>query len=203
MTRDWSPLAVAYLVLAVAGLIGTWIFNALAIVQMRDFIGDLVTSGPAVSSITVDLLVAAVAGSVFIIVEARRLGMRFGVAVRRGIGRSRRSPSRSRCSSPCGSAGCTAREREGAQAGRRTPVGLEQRSHTSLIVGYAGTACHSRSIGTSPTTAIVAACSSSPTSGPDERRADEHPAVLVDDRPRRARVVVGVRRSRRRPTTRS
>lgn len=78
MTRDWTPLAFVYLLLAVAGLIGTWWFNAIAIVQMADFIGDLVTSGPAVSSITVDLLVAAAAGSVFIVVEARRLGMRFG-----------------------------------------------------------------------------------------------------------------------------
>jgi hypothetical protein len=78
MTRDWTPLAFVDLVLAVAGLVGTWWFNALAIVQMADFLGDLVTSGPAVSSITVDLLVVAVAGSVFIIVEARRLRMRFG-----------------------------------------------------------------------------------------------------------------------------
>ncbi|WP_374314579.1 DUF2834 domain-containing protein [Microbacterium sp.] len=78
MTRHWTPLAVVYLCLAVAGLIGTWIFNALAILQLRDFLGDLVSSGPAVSSITVDLLVVAVAGSVFVIVEARRLGMRFG-----------------------------------------------------------------------------------------------------------------------------
>ena len=77
MTRDWTPLAFVYLLLAVAGLIGTWTFNVLAVVQMADFIGDLVTSGPAVSSITIDLLVAAVAGSVFIIVEARRLHMRF------------------------------------------------------------------------------------------------------------------------------
>jgi len=78
MTRDWTPLAFVYLLLAVAGLIGTWTFNLLAAVQMAHFIGDLVTSGPAVSSITIDLLVAAVAGSVFIIVEARRLRMRFG-----------------------------------------------------------------------------------------------------------------------------
>jgi hypothetical protein len=78
MTRDWTPLAFVYLLLAVAGLIGTWTFNVLAVVQMADFIGDLVTSGPAVSSITIDLLVAAVAGSVFVIVEARRLRMRFG-----------------------------------------------------------------------------------------------------------------------------
>lgn len=56
---------------------GTWVFNAFAIVQMRDFVGDLVSSGPAVSSITVDLLVVAIAGSIFILVEGRRLGMRF------------------------------------------------------------------------------------------------------------------------------
>ncbi|WES64173.1 DUF2834 domain-containing protein [Microbacter sp. GSS18] len=78
MSRHWSPLAIVYLVLSVGGLVGTWWFNALAIVQLRDFVGDLVTSGPAVSSITVDLLVVAAAGSVFLIVEARRLGMRFG-----------------------------------------------------------------------------------------------------------------------------
>ncbi len=78
MTRDWTPLAFVYLAFAVAGLVGTWWFNALAIIQMADFLGDLVTSGPAVSSITVDLLVVAVAGSVFIIVESRRLRMRFG-----------------------------------------------------------------------------------------------------------------------------
>lgn len=74
--RDWTPTAVAFALLAIAGLIGTWTFNALAIVQMRDFLGDLVASGPAVSSITVDLLVVAIAGCVLIIVEARRLGMR-------------------------------------------------------------------------------------------------------------------------------
>lgn len=78
MTRNWTPLAVVYLALSVAGLVGTWLFNVLAIVQLRDFIGDWVGSGPAVSSLTVDLLIAAVAGSVLILVEARRLGMRFG-----------------------------------------------------------------------------------------------------------------------------
>lgn len=57
---------------------GTWTFNAIAIVQMSDFVGDLLTSGPAVSSITVDLLVVAVAGAFFIIIEARRIGMKRG-----------------------------------------------------------------------------------------------------------------------------
>ncbi|WP_350227564.1 DUF2834 domain-containing protein [Agromyces mangrovi Wang et al. 2018] len=77
MARNWTPLALVYLALSIAGLIGTWTFNALAIVQLRDFFGDWFGSGPAVSSLTVDLLVVAVAGSVLIIVEARRLGMRF------------------------------------------------------------------------------------------------------------------------------
>ena len=74
------------------------------------------------------------------------------------------------------------------------PYSSSQRSHTSLSVGYDGTACQSRSIGTSPTIATVAECSSSATSGPDEGRADQHAAVLVDDRPRHALVVVGVGR---------
>lgn len=78
MTRDWTPLAVVYLALAVVGLIWTWTFNILAITQMVDFVGDLVNSGPAVSSITADLLIVAVAGAILIIVEARRIGMRFG-----------------------------------------------------------------------------------------------------------------------------
>ncbi len=78
MTKHWTPLAVIYLVLAIGGLVGTWIFNGLAIAEMRDFVGDWVHSGPAVSSLTIDLLVVAVAGSILIIVEARRLGMKRG-----------------------------------------------------------------------------------------------------------------------------
>lgn len=72
----WTPLAVTWLILAAVGLIGTWSFNGLAIAQMRDFVGDWIGSGPAVSSLTVDLLVAAVAGCILIVVESRRLGMR-------------------------------------------------------------------------------------------------------------------------------
>ena len=78
MTRYWTPLALVYLGLSVVGLVGTWWFNALAIVQMSNFIGDWAGSGPAVFSLTIDLLVVAVAGSVLIIVEARRLEMRGG-----------------------------------------------------------------------------------------------------------------------------
>ena len=77
LTKNWTPLAITWLVLSIVGLIGTWTFNALAIVQMRNYLGDWVNSGPAVSSLTVDLLVVAVAGCILIVVESRRLGMRF------------------------------------------------------------------------------------------------------------------------------
>lgn len=76
MTKNWTPLALVWLGLAVVGLIGTWTFNILAIIEQRNFVGDWVSSGPAVSSLTVDLLIVAVAGSILIIIEARRLGMR-------------------------------------------------------------------------------------------------------------------------------
>ena len=76
MTKNWTPLAITWLVLAVVGLVGTWTFNTLAVIQLRDFIGDWVNSGPAVSSLTVDLLVVAVAGCILIVVESRRLGMK-------------------------------------------------------------------------------------------------------------------------------
>ena len=78
MRKHWTPLAVCYVILAVVGLVGTWIYNGLAIAQMRDFIGDWTNSGPSVSSLTVDLGIVAIAGSILIIVEARRLGMRRG-----------------------------------------------------------------------------------------------------------------------------
>lgn len=76
----WTTLVFVYLALAVVGLIGTWTWNVQAIMQASDFIGDWTMSGPAVSSLTTDLLITAIAGSVLIIVEARRLGMRAGWA---------------------------------------------------------------------------------------------------------------------------
>ena len=76
MTRSWTPLAVAYLVLAIGGLVGTAVANAFSVVLMRNFVGDWVGSGPAVTSLTIELLVAAVAGCVLIVSESRRLGMR-------------------------------------------------------------------------------------------------------------------------------
>lgn len=76
ITSGWTPLAGTYLVLAVVGLVATAFFNVWSVVQARNYLGDLFGSGPAVSSIGVDLLVVAVAGCILIVVEARRLGMR-------------------------------------------------------------------------------------------------------------------------------
>lgn len=76
----WSATAVAYLVLAGVGLVGTWTFNVIAIVEKRDFLGEWFGSGPSVNSLGVDLAVVAVAAIVFMLVEGRRLGMR-GLAI--------------------------------------------------------------------------------------------------------------------------
>ncbi len=72
----WSPLAILYLVLAGVGLVGTWTYNVVAILERRDYLGDWFLSGPSVSSLTTDLLVVAIAAVVFMIVEARRVGVR-------------------------------------------------------------------------------------------------------------------------------
>ncbi|MGJ4845188.1 DUF2834 domain-containing protein [Leifsonia sp. Le1] len=72
----WNGRAVFFLVVAVLGLAGTWAFNIAAIVQHRDYVGDWLQSGPAVSSLTVDVLIAAVAAIAFMVFESRRLGMR-------------------------------------------------------------------------------------------------------------------------------
>jgi hypothetical protein len=76
VTRHWTPAAAVYLALAVIGLIWTFTLNAWTVVQGRNYFADIVGSGPAVSSIGVDLLVVAIAGVVFIVVESRRLGMK-------------------------------------------------------------------------------------------------------------------------------
>ncbi|WP_194397649.1 DUF2834 domain-containing protein [Microbacterium atlanticum] len=76
MKNSWTPLAVVYLGLAIVGLVGTFVLNAWSVVAGRDYLGDLFGSGPAVSSIGVDLLIVAVAGAVLIVAEARRLGMK-------------------------------------------------------------------------------------------------------------------------------
>lgn len=72
----WTGKAVFFLALAAVGLVGTWTYNIVAIVQQRNFVGDWLQSGPAVLSLTVDVLVAAIAAVAFMVFEGRRLGMR-------------------------------------------------------------------------------------------------------------------------------
>jgi hypothetical protein len=72
----WTGAAIAYLALALIGLVGTWTFNVAAILTRRDYLGDWLGSGAAVTSLTIDILIAAVATIVFMIVEARRIGLR-------------------------------------------------------------------------------------------------------------------------------
>ncbi|MFT2752149.1 DUF2834 domain-containing protein [Clavibacter sp. Sh2088] len=74
--RRPTRLAIVYLVLAAAGLVFTWSANIRVMTEGRDFLADLGAGGPAVSSLSWDLLIAAVASVTFIIVEGRRLRMR-------------------------------------------------------------------------------------------------------------------------------
>ena len=72
----WTPVAIVYLVLAIVGLGATWTFNILAIRSGSDFVGEWMSNGFATQSLQVDLLVVGIAVGVFLIVEARRIGMR-------------------------------------------------------------------------------------------------------------------------------
>jgi hypothetical protein len=70
----------AYLVLAVLGLAGTWYFNVQWFTgdfdhSIRGFI-EATFANSASSSFSVDLTVAFVAGSLFMLFEGRRTGMR-------------------------------------------------------------------------------------------------------------------------------
>jgi len=73
----WTPLAVVYLVLAILGLVATWTFNVLAITNDSTWFGEWFTNGFATQSLQVDLLVVAVAVGAFLVVEGRRIGMRW------------------------------------------------------------------------------------------------------------------------------
>ncbi len=75
--RRWTALAIVYLVIAIAGLIGTWTLNILAITQQSAFFGEWFSNGPATQSLQVDLLILAIASGTFIVIEGKRIGMRW------------------------------------------------------------------------------------------------------------------------------
>ncbi len=76
LTEFWTPSALVFGALSLIGLIGTLVFNVVSVLEGRNYLGDWFGSGPAVNSLGVDLFVVAVAGSILIVLEARRLGMR-------------------------------------------------------------------------------------------------------------------------------
>jgi len=76
MFKNWNSRSIGYLLLAIAGLVGTWYFNFLAITQSRNFFADW-SSTPAVLSATTDLFVVATAASVFIFFESKRLKIKY------------------------------------------------------------------------------------------------------------------------------
>lgn len=77
MKPRWTPLALTYVALAVAGLIGTWTYNIIAFGEQRNYLGDWLGSGPSVMSLTLDILVVLIACAIFVVVEGRRIGMRW------------------------------------------------------------------------------------------------------------------------------
>ncbi|MGL5830296.1 MAG: DUF2834 domain-containing protein [Angustibacter sp.] len=66
-----------YLALAVLGLVGTWWFNVQVLADGENFLSD-VFANSASSSIGVDVLVTATAANIFIVLESRRIGLRWG-----------------------------------------------------------------------------------------------------------------------------
>ncbi len=67
----------AYLVIAAAGLIGTAWFNIRGVIEPSGSFVSAWFANPSVSSLSVDLLATASAASVFIVLEGRRLGIRW------------------------------------------------------------------------------------------------------------------------------
>lgn len=76
MLRSWTPRAIVYLVLALVGLVGTWSWNIVAITRQSEWFAEWASNGAATQSLQVDLIVVAVAASIVIIVEGRRVGLR-------------------------------------------------------------------------------------------------------------------------------
>ncbi|MEX2441069.1 MAG: DUF2834 domain-containing protein [Pontimonas sp.] len=79
MTRAQRSRFWFYLVVSAIGLITAWVFNGLAVVggaTSSDYVEAWFTSSLD-WVLSLDLLVLAVAGSAFIVLEGRRLGMRF------------------------------------------------------------------------------------------------------------------------------
>jgi hypothetical protein len=67
-------MLVAYSVLALFGVVGTWWFNVLSFSSDQAYLAGWFAN-PASSSAAVDVSVVAIAACLFMVVESRRLGM--------------------------------------------------------------------------------------------------------------------------------
>ena len=72
-TIPWYIKSACYLALAIIGLYLTWSMNLQAFAEGRDYFGDWVNSGPAVTSLLYDIVVVALAGTIFMILESWRI----------------------------------------------------------------------------------------------------------------------------------
>jgi hypothetical protein len=70
-----KPLYWVYLALSVTGLVTAWIFNGLAVLNHQDY-GTAWTATAVDLVLTYDLGIVAVAGVIFMFVEAKRIGMK-------------------------------------------------------------------------------------------------------------------------------
>jgi hypothetical protein len=64
-----------FLTLSISGLITAWIFNGIAVMNQADYVNAWFVQ-PVDWVLSADLLIVAVAGSAFIILEGKRLGMK-------------------------------------------------------------------------------------------------------------------------------
>lgn len=64
-----------FLIVSIAGLVTAMIFNGIASLQGADYV-DAWFGSPVDWVLSLDILIVAIAGSAFIIIEGRRLGMK-------------------------------------------------------------------------------------------------------------------------------
>lgn len=70
-----KPLFWVYLLLAISGLVTAWVFNGLAVANGEDY-GKAWTASAVDLVLTYDLGIVAIAGVIFMFVEAKRIGIR-------------------------------------------------------------------------------------------------------------------------------
>lgn len=75
--RPATPAAWVYLSLAILGLVLTAVFNIRGVLEPSGSFLAAWFANPATTSLSIDLLVTASAASIFIILEGRRLGMKW------------------------------------------------------------------------------------------------------------------------------